>query len=189
MANNDFNSLLQSLIELNVSRIKQQQQRQEQQQTQSLTDLDNISNVGNPVVNVNLSSILDKKDRKGKPGNGKVEPKILSTGVLNTAVDQTAAHMEVVNLSSDTKTLRFQIIDWNNTAVPTVLSDQTVTVPPNTLRIFTTNVAPFHYELRVDHPGDPDLIINHFAINAGTFTIPGLTFLQDDLKEITSPLI
>ena len=45
---NDFNVLLQKLIELKIQRIQQQQQSQ--------TDIDSISNVGNPNVNVNIGS-------------------------------------------------------------------------------------------------------------------------------------
>ena len=112
---------------------------------------------------------------------------ILSTGVLNTAVGQAAARIELVNLSTTTQTIRFQIINWN-TGSP-VATTLTVTILPNTLETRNIPVVPFHYELRVEHPGDPDLFINHFAVDAGSFTVPGLTFLQKDLIEIKSPLI
>jgi len=116
-------------------------------------------------------------------------PKVLSTGVLNTVVGQTATHIEVANLGSTaTRTVRVQVINWNSGS-PVVLSNQTLTLPPKTHQIITTNVAPFHYEVRIAHPGDPNVIANTFAINAATFTLPGLTFNQDELMVIEEGLL
>lgn len=120
--------------------------------------------------------------------HGHREEKILSTGILNTVVGQAQAHLEIVNLSFRPRTVRFQIINWNS-GIPVVTNDQTVTIPPNQFRTFNNPVTPFHYELRVQHPGSSNLIVNHFAADATTATIAGLTFLQNDLIEINRPLI
>ncbi len=114
---------------------------------------------------------------------------VLTTGVLNTVADQTAAHIEVVNLDP-TKTfqVRVQVIDWN-TGSPVVRLNQLVTLLPNQFRSVTQAVTPFHYEVRIFHPGSPNVIANTFAIDAATFTLPGLTFNQKDLMKLDIPFI
>ncbi|MFS0780177.1 hypothetical protein [Bacillus sp. 1P06AnD] len=114
--------------------------------------------------------------------------KNLSSGVLNTVAGQTAAHLEILNLGFFPATFRYQILNWNS-GTPVVAADETVIVAPNRTTFRTVATPAFHYELRVQHPGDPNLIINHFAVNAATFTLPGLTLTQKDLMVISSPLI
>ena len=119
----------------------------------------------------------------------KSKPMVLTTGVLNTVVGQTAAHIEIANLDPvKTFQARVQVIDWNSGS-PVVLLNQLVTLLPNQHSVLTQNVAPFHYEVRIFHPGSPNVIANTFAINAGTFTLPGLTFNQKDLMELDIPFI
>ncbi|WP_162251879.1 hypothetical protein, partial [Massilia sp. Root335] len=119
-------------------------------------------------------------------GGSKSGTKVLTTGVLNTAVGQTAAHIEVANFSSTTAALvTVQVFDWNSGS-PVILLNQTVTIGPLTHRIFSQDVTPFHYEVRIIHPSNANVIANTFAINAGTSTVPGLTFNQDQLMSIKS---
>ena len=114
---------------------------------------------------------------------------VLTTGVLNTVVGQTAAHIEVTNFDpTETFEVRVQVINWNSGA-PVVLLNQLVTVLPNQLVTLSQNVTPFHYEVRIFHPGSPNVIVNTFAIDAGTFTLPGLTFNQKELMELDIPFI
>ena len=47
----------------------------------------------------------------------------------------------------------------------------------------------FHYEVRIFHPGSPNVIANTFAITVGTSTLPGLTFDQKDLMKLDIPFI
>ncbi len=115
--------------------------------------------------------------------------KVLSTGVLNTVVDQTAAHIEVSN-ADPTRSFRVivQVIDWNSGS-PVILLNEVFDIAPNTHRIFSQEVSPFHYEVRIFHPGSPNVIANTFAINATTFTLPGLTFNQKELMELDIPYV
>ena len=109
---------------------------------------------------------------------------VLTTGVLNTVVDQTAAHIEVANLDpAKTLHVRVQVINWNSGS-PVILLNQLVTLLPNQHINLSQAVAPFHYEVRIFHPGSPNVIANTFAINAGTFTLPDLTFNQKDLMKL-----
>ena len=56
---------------------------------------------------------------------------VLTTGVLNTVVDQTAAHIEIANLDPvKTFQVRVQVINWNS-GTPVVLLNQLVTLLPN----------------------------------------------------------
>ena len=108
--------------------------------------------------------------------------KVLSTGTLNTVVNQTATHIEVANVDPvQTFQVRVQVLNWNGSP-PVVLSDTLVTLTPNSHQFLTTAVTPFHYEVRIFHPGSPNVIANTFAIDAGTFTLPGLTFNQEELS-------
>ncbi|MEK5038555.1 hypothetical protein [Sporosarcina sp. FSL K6-3457] len=114
---------------------------------------------------------------------------VLTTGVLNTVVNQAAAHIEVANLDpTETFQVRVQVIDWS-TGTPIVQLNQLVTLLPNQHDIFTQSVTPFHYEVRIFHPGSPNVIANTFAIDAATFTLPGLTFNQKDLMKLDIPFI
>ncbi|MET3656411.1 MULTISPECIES: hypothetical protein [Sporosarcina] len=114
----------------------------------------------------------------------RLKPMVLSTGVLNTVVGQTAAHIEVANLDpTRTFQVRVQVINWNSGG-PEVLLNQLVTLLPNQHINLSQFVEPFHYEVRIFHPGSPNVIANTFAINAGTFTLPGLTFNQKDLMKL-----
>lgn len=114
---------------------------------------------------------------------------VLTTGVLNTVVNQTAAHIEVANLDPiETFEVRVQVINWNS-GFPVVLLNQLVTLQPNEHVNLSQNVSPFHYEVRIFHPGSPNVIANTFAINAATFTLPGLTFNQKDLMKLDIPFI
>ena len=59
------------------------------------------------------------------------KPMVLTTGVLNTVVGQTAAHIEVANLdSAKTFQVRVQVINWNSGS-PVILLNQLVTLLPN----------------------------------------------------------
>ena len=119
----------------------------------------------------------------------RLKPMVLTTGVLNTVVDQTAAHIEVANLDP-TKTfqVRVQVINWNS-GRPVILLNQLVTLLPNQHKNLSQAVTPFHYEVRIFHPGSPNVIANTFAINAATLTLPGLTFNQKDLMKLNVPFI
>ncbi len=115
--------------------------------------------------------------------------KVLTTGVLNTVVDQASAHIELANLDPvETFQVRVQVIEWVG-GTPAVLSNDLVTLLPNHHVSVTQAVSPFHYEVRIFHPGSPNVIANTFAINAGTFTLPGLTFNQKELMEIDIPFV
>ncbi|MER2089997.1 MAG: hypothetical protein ABS920_09670 [Sporosarcina sp.] len=119
----------------------------------------------------------------------KFKPMVLTTGVLNTVVGQTAAHIEIANLDPvETFQARVQVINWNSGS-PVILLNQLVTLLPNRHIVLTQNVAPFHYEVRIFHPGSPNVIANTFAINAATFTLPGLTFNQKDLMKLDIPSV
>jgi hypothetical protein len=119
----------------------------------------------------------------------KLKPMVLTTGVLNTVVDQKAAHIELANLDpAKTFQVRVQVINWNS-GTPVVLRNQLVTLLPNHHVNLSQSVTPFHYEVRIFHPGSPNVIANTFAINAGTFTLPGLTFNQKDLMKLDVPFI
>ena len=114
---------------------------------------------------------------------------VLTTGVLNTVEDQTAAHIELANFDpTETFQVRVQVINWNSGA-PVILLNQLVTLLPNQLVTLTQAVTPFHYEVRIFHPGSPNVIANTFAIDAATFTLPGLTFNQEDLMKLDIPFI
>lgn len=114
---------------------------------------------------------------------------VLTTGVLNTVEDQTAAHIEVANFDpTRTFQVRVQVINWNSGS-PVVLLNQLVTLLPNQLFSISQAVTPFHYEVRIFHPGSPNVIANTFAIDAATFTLPGLTFNQEDLMKLDVPFI
>ncbi|WP_342511688.1 hypothetical protein MKY34_14260 [Sporosarcina sp. FSL K6-1522] len=114
---------------------------------------------------------------------------VLTTGVLNTVADQTAAHIEVANFDpTETFEVRVQVINWNSGA-PVVLLNQLVTLLPNRHVNLSQNVTAFHYEVRIFHPGSPNVIANTFAIDAGTFTLPGLTFNQKELMELDIPFM
>lgn len=118
-----------------------------------------------------------------------LKPMVLTTGVLNTVVNQTAAHIEVANLDPvETYQVRVQVINWNS-GTPVVLFNQLVTLLPNHHANFSQNVTAFHYEVRIFHPGSPNVIANTFAIDAGTFTLPGLTFNQKELMQLDIPFI
>jgi len=113
-----------------------------------------------------------------------LKPMVLTTGVLNTVVDQTAAHIEVANLDpAKTFQVRVQVINWNSGS-PEILLNQLVTLLPNQHINISQFVEPFHYEVRIFHPGSPNVIANTFAIDADTFTLPGLTFNQKDLMKL-----
>ena len=80
--------------------------------------------------------------------NDKFKPMVLTTGVLNTVVGQTAAHIEIANLDPvETFQARVQVINWNSGS-PVVLLNQLVNLLPNRHVILTQNVAPFHYEAK-----------------------------------------
>lgn len=114
---------------------------------------------------------------------------VLTTGVLNTVVNQTAAHIEVANFDpTETFQIRVQVINWNSGS-PVVLLNQLVTLLPNEHVNLSQAVSPFHYEVRIFHPGSPNVIANTFAINAATFTLPGLTFNQEDLMKLDIPFV
>lgn len=114
----------------------------------------------------------------------RLKPMVLTTGVLNTVVEQTAAHIEVANLDpAKTFQVRVQVINWNSGS-PVILLNELVILLPNQHFNLSQDVAQFHYEVRIFHPGSPNVIANTFAINAGTFTLPGLTFNQKDLMEL-----
>ncbi|MFJ7935978.1 hypothetical protein [Sporosarcina sp. NPDC096371] len=119
----------------------------------------------------------------------KFKREVLTTGVLNTVVGQTAAHIELANFDP-TKTfqVRVQVINWNSGS-PVILRNQLVTLLPNQFVSITQAVTPFHYEVRIFHPGSPNVIANTFAIDAATFTLPGLTFNQKDLMKLDIPFI
>lgn len=118
-----------------------------------------------------------------------LKPMVLTTGVLNTVVNQTAAHIEVANLDPvETFQVRVQVIDWNS-GTPVVLFNQLVTLLPNRHANFSQNITAFHYEVRIFHPGSTNVIANTFAIDAGTFTLPGLTFNQNELMKLDLPFI
>ncbi len=126
----------------------------------------------------------DSKNEYKCKDNQKFKPMVLTTGVLNTVVAQTAAHIEIANLDPvETFQARVQVIDWNSGS-PVVLLNQLVTLLPNRLISLSQNVTPFHYEVRIFHPGSPNVIANTFAINGATFTLPGLTFNQKDLMKL-----
>jgi hypothetical protein len=130
----------------------------------------------------------DKREDKCKD-NHKLKPMVLTTGVLNTVVAQTAAHIEVANLDPvKTFQVRVQVINWNSGS-PVVLLNQLLTLLPNQFISVIQSVAPFHYEVRIFHPGSPNVIANTFAINAATFTLPGLTFNQKELMKLDIPFI
>ena len=113
-----------------------------------------------------------------------LKPIVLTTGVLNTVIDQTAAHIEVANLDpAKTFQVRVQVINWNSGS-PEFLLNQLVTLLPNQHINISQFVEPFHYEVRIFHPGSPNVIANTFAIDAETFTLPGLTFNQKDLMKL-----
>jgi len=119
----------------------------------------------------------------------KFKRQVLSTGVLNTVANQTAAHIEVANFDpTETFQVRVQVINWNSGS-PVVLLNQLVTLLPNQLATLSQAVAPFHYEVRIFHPGSPNVIANTFAIDAATFTLAGLTFNQEDLMKLDIPFI
>jgi hypothetical protein len=110
--------------------------------------------------------------------------RMLTTGVLNTVVDQTAAQIEVVNLElARTAEVTVLVIDWN-TGSPVILMNQSVIMQPNTHMSFNQNVSPFHYEIRLILPAHTNVIANTFAINAGTFTLAGLTMSEKELKDL-----
>ncbi|WP_459500579.1 hypothetical protein [Bacillus sp. C1] len=115
--------------------------------------------------------------------------KVLSTGVLNTVVGQTAAHIELSNVDpTRTFRVRVQVINWNSNS-PVILLNEVVELAPNTHRFVSQNVSAFHYEIRIFHPGSPNVIANTFAINAATSTLPGLTFNQKELMELDIPFL
>ncbi len=115
--------------------------------------------------------------------------RVLTTGVLNTVEGQTAAHIEVANFDpTETFHVRVQVISWNSGS-PVILLNQLVTLLPNQLISISQAVTPFHYEVRIFHPGSPNVIANTFAIDAATFTLPGLTFNQEDLMKLDIPFV
>ena len=119
----------------------------------------------------------------------KFKRQVLTTGVLNTVVNQAAAHIEVANLDpTETFQVRVQVIDWS-TGAPVVQLNQLVTLLPNQFDTFTQSVTPFHYEVRIFHPGSPNVVANTFAIDAATFTLPGLTFNQKELMKLDIPFV
>lgn len=116
-----------------------------------------------------------------------LEPIVLTTGVLNTVANQAAAHIELANLDPvETFQIRVQVIQWISGS-PVILLDQVVALLPNQHMNLSQNVTPFHYEVRIFHPGSPNVIANTFAIDAGTFTLPGLTFNQKELMKLDLP--
>jgi len=131
----------------------------------------------------------DKHEYCKEDHKHELKPMVLTTGVLNTVVDQTAAHIEVVNLDPvETFQVRVQVIQWLS-GTPIALFNQLITLLPNQHINLTQNTPTFHYEVRIFHPGSPNVIANTFAINAGTFTLPGLTFNQKDLMKLDTPFI
>lgn len=131
-----------------------------------------------------------EEDRKCKQEKcNEFKPMVLTTGVLNTIVNQTAAHIELANLDPvQTHQIRVQVINWNSDS-PVVLSNEIVTLLPNRHAFVTQNVSAFHYEVRIFHPGSPNVIANTFAIDAATFTLSGLTFNQKELMQLDIPFI
>jgi protocatechuate 3,4-dioxygenase beta subunit len=168
--------------------MQMQQQLQEQKQIQNDTDtisnVGNTSNVGNPVQTVNVNVIAGKsvEDDQGE-GPSNQEPRLLTTGVLNTTANTQAAHVEFANLSIQQQEIRYQVYQWVD-ANPVLLIDETLSINPGQHVIRTQSVQPYHYEIRVFHPGDPNVLVTTFAIDNETFTVPGLTFNQDQMMEI-----
>ncbi|MBP1966798.1 hypothetical protein [Paenibacillus aceris] len=110
--------------------------------------------------------------------------RILTTGVLNTVVGQTAAHIEVANMEPvRTTEVTVLVIDWNSGS-PVILMNQSVLMLPNTLMSFNQNVTPFHYEIRLILPAHMNVIANTFATNADSFTLAGLTMTEKQLKDL-----
>ncbi|MDD9266630.1 hypothetical protein ACFPES_06250 [Paenibacillus sp. GCM10023248] len=111
-------------------------------------------------------------------------PKMLTTGVLNTVVGQTAAHIEVVNLEAHrSANVTILVIDWN-TGSPVILFNQSLTMLPNTFMSFSQALAQFHYEIRLILPAHLNVTANTFAINASASTLPGLTMTEKDMKHL-----
>jgi len=114
-------------------------------------------------------------------GSGKSGIKVLTTGVLNTVANQTAAHIEVTNFNqSRNAQVTVQVYSWN-TGSPQLLLNREVTIPPNTFESFTQDITPFHYEVRIIQSTNDNVVANTFAIDGDFNTLPGLTFNQGEL--------
>ncbi|MDQ0116539.1 hypothetical protein [Paenibacillus harenae] len=139
-----------------------------------------------PTAKILKRLVLRTSAKSGGSNGSKSGTKVLTTGVLNTAVGQTAAHIEVANFSATTSAeVTVQVYDWNSGS-PVILLSENVTLPPLSHTIISQDVEPFHYEVRIIYLRNDHVIANTFAINGDTSTVPGLTFNQDQLMRISS---
>jgi hypothetical protein len=175
---------LQQQLQLQ-KQLQDQTQKQIQTDTDTISNVGNTSNVGNPVQTVNVNVIAGKsdEDEQSEDWSNDQEPRLLSTGVLNTTANTQAAHLEFANLSGQQQEVRYQVYQWVE-ANPVLLIDETLSINPGQHVIRTQPIQPFHYEIRVFHPGDPNVLVTTSAIDNETFTVPGLTFNQDQMMEI-----
>lgn len=108
----------------------------------------------------------------------------LSTGIINKTSSTIFAHIELLNLNSSSRTVRVQVIDWDNKAS---LFNRLITVTDsNTVTVSVQDVA-FHYEIRVTVPSTRNLIVNTFAIDNATITVENNNVLHRQLVRVFPP--
>ncbi|MNC22580.1 hypothetical protein D3C75_705850 [compost metagenome] len=108
----------------------------------------------------------------------------LSTGIINKTISTIFAHLEILNLNSGSRTVRVQVIDWDNRA--SLFNSLVPVADSNTVTVSVQDV-PFHYEIRVTVPSSRNLIINTFAIDNATFTVDNNNVLQRQLVRVFPP--
>lgn len=108
----------------------------------------------------------------------------LSTGIINKTSSTIFAHVEILNLNSSPRTIRVQVIDWDNEA--SLFNSLITTIRSNSVSVSVQDV-PFHYEIRVTLPSTRNLIVNTFAINNATFTVENNNVLQRQLVRVFPP--